>query len=79
MGEKGLNTAGSGLMTTLTVVFVVLKVTGVITWSWLWVFSPMWLTILLFLVGLLFFVAIVVIKSYFDNRKIKREKWVKKQ
>lgn len=26
----------------LTLVFTILKLTGVITWSWLWVFSPVW-------------------------------------
>lgn len=27
----------------LTLVFLVLKLTGVIGWSWWWVFSPLWL------------------------------------
>ena len=26
----------------LTVVFVVLKIIGIITWSWLWVTVPLW-------------------------------------
>ena len=26
----------------LTLVFVVLKITGNINWSWWWVFSPLW-------------------------------------
>lgn len=29
-----------GLCTTLTIVFVVLKLTGVISWSWFWVLFP---------------------------------------
>lgn len=33
--------------TALTIVFIVLKLCGVITWSWLWVLSPLWITILL--------------------------------
>ena len=31
----------------LLVVFIVLKLCGVITWSWLWVLSPLWIAILL--------------------------------
>lgn len=27
----------------LAVAFIVLKVTGVITWSWWWVLSPIWI------------------------------------
>lgn len=46
----------------LTLVFVILKLTNQITWSWLWVLSPLWISFLLFLVGLLFiaFVAISI-------------------
>lgn len=28
----------------LTLLFIGLKLTGHITWSWLWVLSPMWIT-----------------------------------
>ena len=28
----------------LTIVFLVLKLCGVITWSWWWVFSPIWIS-----------------------------------
>ena len=32
----------------LVLIFAVLKVTGLISWSWLWVFSPIWITLLFF-------------------------------
>ena len=32
-----------GLPGLLLVVFIVLKLTGVIAWSWLWVLSPLWI------------------------------------
>ena len=35
---------------TLTLIFIVLKVTKLISWSWIWIFSPVWFTILLFVV-----------------------------
>jgi hypothetical protein len=45
-----------GGLTFLTIVFAVLKLTGVIHWSWWWVTAPIWGYILflfaLFLIGL---------------------------
>ncbi len=32
--------------------FIVLKLTGVIGWSWWWVLSPLWISGILFVVGL---------------------------
>ena len=29
----------------LTLIFVVLKLTGMISWPWLWVLSPIWITV----------------------------------
>lgn len=34
----------------LFVVFLVLKLTGVIAWSWLWVTAPLWIGFALFVV-----------------------------
>lgn len=34
---------GIGLFGLLTVLFIGLKLTGYVTWSWLWVLSPLWL------------------------------------
>jgi len=34
---------GSGFATLLTILFIALKLTHVIAWSWWWVFSPLWL------------------------------------
>ena len=38
------------LATILLVVFVVLKLTGVITWSWWWVLAPLWIPVCVVLV-----------------------------
>lgn len=45
--QKNNNSNGIGFASLLTVVFIVLKLCGVITWSWWWVLSPIWITILL--------------------------------
>lgn len=49
---------GIGFGTVLFIVFLVLKLTGVVTWSWWWVFSPLWIpavviTVCLVLAGVL--------------------------
>ena len=41
--------------TILTITFVVLKLIGIISWSWLWVFSPLWISIIIGLIVLLIF------------------------
>ena len=38
--------SGLGLPAVLTVVFIVLKLCEVIDWSWIWVLSPIWITLL---------------------------------
>lgn len=38
-----------GLCTMLGVLFVALKLCGVINWSWLWVLGPFWIPVCLFL------------------------------
>ncbi len=42
------STGGIGFFGLLTIVFVTLKLTGYIHWSWLWVLSPLWGALILF-------------------------------
>lgn len=37
------STAGIGFCPLLTIIFVIAKLMNVISWSWWWVFSPLWL------------------------------------
>ena len=46
--EKKAKRHGIDPVVALAMVFVVLKATGLISWSWLWVLSPIWLTYLFF-------------------------------
>ena len=39
-----MESKGMGLDIVLTIVFLILKLCDVITWSWVWVFSPIWIT-----------------------------------
>jgi len=49
------SSGGIGFTGLLTVLFVGLKLTGHITWSWWWVLSPIWISL-----SLLFFVFLIV-------------------
>jgi hypothetical protein len=53
MSEKQITPINSGILTVLFVVFLVLKLTGNIDWSWWWVTSPLWLPLVLLLVTIL--------------------------
>lgn len=50
--------SGIGLFSVVEVVFIVLKLCGVINWSWWWVFSPTWISAGIFL--LIFLIGIVI-------------------
>lgn len=50
---------GIGFFGLLFIVFLVLKLTGVITWSWWWVTAPLWGP-LAFVIAVLIVVGIVV-------------------
>lgn len=52
------SSGGIGFVGTLTIVFIVLKLVGVIAWSWWWVLSPILISIavtLLIIVGVVLF------------------------
>ena len=41
---------GIGFCDLLAIVFAILKICRVITWSWLWVFAPIWIPTLIVLI-----------------------------
>ena len=47
---------GGFFLPTLTLIFIALKLTGHITWSWVWVLAPLWIpaviVVMLFLIVL---------------------------
>ena len=45
MKEDNLESGGLGFTGALTIAFIVLKLTHLIEWSWLWVLSPIWIPI----------------------------------
>ena len=65
---------GLGLVDVLAIVFIVLKLIGVISWSWWWVLSPLW-------IGLICWLLIVVCYALYvtheENKYKKKDqgKW----
>jgi ABC-type antimicrobial peptide transport system permease subunit len=57
------SSAGIGFGGLLTIAFIVLKLTDVINWSWLWVLSPLWISVLLVIVILVIVGIIAVVLS----------------
>ena len=49
-------TGGIGFTGLLTIVFIVLKLLGVINWSWVWVFAPLWIDLIIALIIILIFI-----------------------
>jgi len=41
---------GIGFTGLLTIVFIILKLCGIITWSWWWVLSPLWISAILWVI-----------------------------
>lgn len=44
---------GIGFCGLLTIAFIVLKLIGKITWSWIWVLAPMWIPTALWLLAII--------------------------
>ncbi|QXT26474.1 MAG: hypothetical protein HXK95_03585 [Candidatus Nanogingivalaceae bacterium] len=51
---------GIGFLGALTILFIALKLTNVIDWSWWWILSPIWIPIVAIL-GIIAIVAIVAL------------------
>ena len=56
--------SGIGFVDVLQIVFIVLKLCGVIKWSWVWVLAPLWISLSLVALILIIFLIIVFIKNY---------------
>lgn len=57
---------GLGIVSILTMVFIVLKLSGVIKWNWIWVLSPIWISAL---------TAVVLFAGILIGGRLKNGKW----
>lgn len=60
--EKQVIYQGPGVLSILLVAFIVLKLCGVITWSWLWVLSPILIPLFIIFVILTVIGLVICIK-----------------
>jgi len=66
--NKNSGSSGLGLSSVLTIIFVVLKLIGAIDWSWWWVLSPTWISVILWLI-------LVVILAIYEVHEAKKYGW----
>ena len=60
-GTSGETSSGGiGFTGLLTIVFIVLKLMKVISWSWWWVLSPAWITLAIIILAAVIYVVVVV-------------------
>ena len=69
MSDNKSSGTGLGFAGALTIAFVVLKLCGVIDWSWWWIVSPIWISMII-IVAIVFALMFGV---YFEEKK----KWEK--
>lgn len=66
MSNKTVVYQGPGFCTLLGLVFIVLKLCNVITWSWWWVLAPLWIPTCIALL-ILFGIGIVLVGTILYN------------
>ena len=64
------NSGGIGVPGLLGIVFIVLKLCGVISWSWWWVLAPFWIPFVLFFCLLIIILALYALACH-AGKKIK--------
>ena len=64
MGKDKPTTSGIGIGTILFLIFMTLKLTGDIDWSWWWVFSPLWIPLvaMISIMGIAVIIAAIMYK-----------------
>lgn len=65
--EKAASNGGISFAGLLTIVFVVLKLCGVISWSWWWVVSPLLISMGIYIVALIVLMVIAWRTGYFEE------------
>ena len=60
--NNAVNTNGIGFCGLLAIVFITLKLIGIINWSWFWVLSPIWIPFAIWLVIIVVILVCVLIK-----------------
>ena len=62
--EKKAKVKFPSLSTILGILFIVLKLCGVIEWSWVWVLAPFWIGAIITILVLVFVTTVAAITAY---------------
>lgn len=68
VNSTAINSGGVSIGTALFIVFLILKLTHVINWSWWWITAPLWIS---FGLVILFFIVIVIIGAVVNYKENK--------
>ena len=62
MNKSSTSSGGIGFVSGFLITFIVLKLTGYVDWSWLWILSPLWIAggIAIFVVAVYIGIAVLV-------------------
>jgi hypothetical protein len=65
MSDKQTTSGGIGIGMVLFLIFMTLKLTGHITWSWWWVTAPLWIPIsaVILIMGIAVLIAFIAYKN----------------
>lgn len=75
MSDNNTSSGGIGFFGLLTIVFIVLKLTNYIDWSWWWVLSPFWIP---FSIVIILIIVAAVLGPINDRKRPKinmKSKW----
>lgn len=73
MSSSSRSSGGMGLSGVLAVVFIVLKLVGVIDWSWVWVLCPIWINLIIVVA----IVSGIIIYDKVSDRKYEKSRKIK--
>ena len=71
MNNSHTSSGNMGFVGLLTIVFITLKLIGIIHWSWWWVLSPIWISTAICVIVLLVVSAILFLS---DRREVSYER-----
>jgi hypothetical protein len=70
MSSQSSSSGGIGFFGALALLFIGLKLAGVIEWTWLWVLSPIWMPFAFVAASGLVFLAVITVQHH---------KWLKRK
>lgn len=61
--NNSTQSGGIGFFGMLTILFIALKLTGYIDWSWWWVLAPIWVCVAIFAIFAIFILVIAMVSK----------------